>query len=65
MLSGNKGLIGLTTNPVIANGIAGLATSATAQATVEVWAILFHHLLVHTAFMISALSSKAVSSSLR
>ena len=33
--TGNKGLIGLTTNPVIANGIAGLATSATAQATVE------------------------------
>ncbi|KAK9812048.1 hypothetical protein WJX73_001087 [Symbiochloris irregularis] len=33
--TGNKGLIGLTTNPVLANGIAGLATSATAQATVE------------------------------
>lgn len=31
-----QGLTGLTTNPVLANGIAGLATSATAQATVEV-----------------------------
>ena len=26
-----QGLTGLTTNPVLANGIAGLATSATAQ----------------------------------
>ena len=34
--TGNKGLIGLMTNPVLANGLAGLATSATAQATVEV-----------------------------
>jgi len=34
--TGNKGLIGLTSNPVLANGIAGLATSATAQATIEV-----------------------------
>lgn len=33
--TGNKGLIGLITNPVLANGVAGLATSATAQATVE------------------------------
>ena len=33
--TGNKGLAGLTGNPVLANGIAGLATSATAQATVE------------------------------
>lgn len=32
---GNKGLAGLISNPVIANGVAGLATSATAQATVE------------------------------
>ena len=31
-----QGLVGLTTNPVLANGIAGLATSATAQATVQV-----------------------------
>ena len=28
--------MGLTTNPVLANGIAGLATSATAHAAVEV-----------------------------
>ncbi|KAL3146076.1 hypothetical protein ABBQ38_015425 [Trebouxia sp. C0009 RCD-2024] len=33
--TGNKGLAGLTGNPVLANGIAGLATSATAQATVQ------------------------------
>ncbi|CAK0780436.1 hypothetical protein CVIRNUC_005053 [Coccomyxa viridis] len=33
--TGNKGLVGITSNPVLANGIAGLATSATAQATVE------------------------------
>lgn len=32
---GNKGLAGLASNPVLANGIAGLATSATAQATIE------------------------------
>ena len=31
-----QGLIGITSNPVLANGIAGLATSATAQATIEV-----------------------------
>ena len=31
-----QGLIGLTTNPVLANGIAGLATSATGHAAVEV-----------------------------
>ena len=31
-----QGLVGITSNPVLANGIAGLATSATAQATVEV-----------------------------
>lgn len=31
-----QGLIALATNPVIADGIAGLATSATAHATVEV-----------------------------
>lgn len=34
--TGNKGLIGLTTSPVIAAGIAGLATSATAHSAVEV-----------------------------
>ena len=28
--------MGITSNPVLANGIAGLATSATAQATIEV-----------------------------
>ncbi|EIE26937.1 hypothetical protein COCSUDRAFT_59435 [Coccomyxa subellipsoidea C-169] len=33
--TGNKGLVGLLGNPVIANGVAGLATSATAQATVQ------------------------------
>jgi hypothetical protein len=33
--TGNKGLVGITSNPVLANGIAGLATSATAQATIE------------------------------
>ncbi|KAK9805704.1 hypothetical protein WJX72_012559 [[Myrmecia] bisecta] len=33
--TGNKGLIGLTTSPVLANGIAGLATSANSQATIE------------------------------
>ena len=33
--TGNKGLAGLTGNPVLANGIAALATSATAQATVQ------------------------------
>ncbi|KAK9837750.1 hypothetical protein WJX74_004245 [Apatococcus lobatus] len=33
--TGNKGLAGLISNPVLANGVAGLATSATAQATVE------------------------------
>lgn len=31
-----QGLVGLLTNPVIANGVAGLATSATGQATVLV-----------------------------
>ena len=31
-----QGLIGITSNPVLANGIAGLATSATAQATIQV-----------------------------
>lgn len=31
-----QGLTGLLTNPVLANGVAGLATSATAQATVQV-----------------------------
>ena len=34
--TGNKGLTGLLSNPVLANGVSGLATSATAQATVEV-----------------------------
>ena len=34
--TGNKGLIGFMTSPVLANGVAGLATSATAQATIEV-----------------------------
>lgn len=33
--TGNKGLAGIISNPVIANGVAGLATSATAQATIE------------------------------
>jgi len=33
--AGNKGLTGLISNPVLANGVAGLATSATAQATIE------------------------------
>ncbi|CAL5223508.1 g6035 [Coccomyxa viridis] len=33
--TGNKGLAMITANPVLANGIAGLATSATAQATVQ------------------------------
>ncbi|KAK9839731.1 hypothetical protein WJX84_008142 [Apatococcus fuscideae] len=33
--TGNKGLTGLLSNPVLANGVSGLATSATAQATVE------------------------------
>ena len=33
--AGNKGLAGIISNPVIANGVAGLATSATAQATIE------------------------------
>lgn len=33
--TGNKGLIGLMSNPVLAGGVAGLATSATAQATIE------------------------------
>ena len=32
-----QGLIGFMANPVLANGLAGLATSATAQATVEVF----------------------------
>jgi len=32
---GNKGLIGLCSNPVIANAVAGLATSACSQATSE------------------------------
>ena len=31
-----QGLAGITVNPVLSDGIAGLATSATAQATVEV-----------------------------
>jgi hypothetical protein len=35
VLAGNKGLAGIISNPVLANGVAGLATSATAQATVE------------------------------
>ncbi|DBA66091.1 TPA: hypothetical protein ACH3X2_003093 [Trebouxia sp. C0005] len=33
--TGNKGLVGLLSNPVLANGVAGLATSATAFAAVE------------------------------
>ena len=33
---GNKGLAGLVNNPVHSAAIAGLATSATAQATIEV-----------------------------
>eukprot|EP00891_Asterochloris_glomerata_P009604 jgi/Astpho2/9604/Aster-03876 len=33
--TGNKGLIALLSNPVLANGVAGLATSATAQAAIE------------------------------
>jgi hypothetical protein len=31
-----QGLVGIISNPVLANGVAGLATSATAQATIEV-----------------------------
>ncbi len=34
--TGNKGLIGLTANPVVNQAVAGLATSATAQASIEV-----------------------------
>ena len=34
--TGNKGLVALLSNPVLANGVAGLATSATAQAAIEV-----------------------------
>lgn len=34
--TGNKGLTLLLSNPVLANGVSGLATSATAQATIEV-----------------------------
>ncbi|DBA90435.1 TPA: hypothetical protein ACH3X1_003706 [Trebouxia sp. C0004] len=33
--TGNKGLVGIISNPVLANGVAGLATSATAFAAVE------------------------------
>ena len=33
--TGNKGLALQMSNPVLANGVAGLATSATAQATIE------------------------------
>jgi hypothetical protein len=33
--TGNKGLAGQFANPVLANGVMGLATSATAQATIE------------------------------
>ena len=35
LAAGNKGLALITSNPVIANGIAGLATTATAQAAAE------------------------------
>ena len=31
-----QGLVGIISNPVLANGVAGLATSATAQSTIEV-----------------------------
>ena len=34
-LAHEQGLIGILTNPVLANAVAGLATSATAQATIE------------------------------
>ena len=34
--TGNKGLTSLLSNPVIADGVAGLATSATAFAAIEV-----------------------------
>ena len=40
-----QGLIGLITNPVLADGIAGLATSATAQATIQA-RLTFDSLLV-------------------
>lgn len=36
MVANMQGLTGLTSNPVLANAISGLATSATAQATIEV-----------------------------
>ena len=52
--TGNKGLAGLISNPVLANGVAGLATSATAQATIErfvLWtlrdSVSFHHARLH------------------
>jgi hypothetical protein len=38
---GNKGLAGLVNNPVHSAAIAGLATSATAQATIEVRILSF------------------------
>jgi len=38
---GLQGLVGLISNPVLANGVAGLATSATAQATVQVGHIIW------------------------
>ena len=34
--TGAKGLVGVTSNPVIATGLAGLAAAANAQAAVEV-----------------------------
>lgn len=35
-----QGLVGLISNPVLANGVAGLATSATAQSTIQVLPML-------------------------
>ena len=35
--TGNKGLTAILSNPVLANGVAGLATTATAFAAIEVW----------------------------
>ena len=40
--TGNLGLSQIILNPVIAGGVGGLATSATAQATVEVCPVSVH-----------------------
>ena len=46
-----QGLIGFMANPVLANGLAGLATSATAQATVEVNVLVCNALMMANAEM--------------